>query len=62
MDLSYNYDVWLERILNSLGLKYNVFGVGGFDSDIIELIKPHGSISFIPKNHMDRYDINYKFE
>lgn len=57
--VSYNYDVWLERILNSLGLRYSVFGFGGLDSEIIEIIKPHGSISFVPKNHVDRYDINY---
>ena len=57
--VSYNYDIWLERILDKLGLKYRVFG---FDNDMnkkIEIIKPHGSISFVPKNHTDRYEINY---
>lgn len=59
--VSYNYDVWLERILKSLGLKYSVYGFDN-DDDIIEIIKPHGSISFVPKNHVDRYDINYNID
>ncbi len=60
--VSYNYDVWLERILNCLGLKYGVYGFNNSGDEVIELIKPHGSISFVPKNHMDRYDINYNID
>ncbi len=60
--VSYNYDVWLERILNSIGLKYNVYGFSNNEDNVIELIKPHGSISFVPKNHIDRYDINYNID
>lgn len=60
--VSYNYDVWLERILNSLGLKFGVYGFEDNDDDVIEIIKPHGSISFVPKNHIDRYEINYNMD
>lgn len=60
--VSYNYDVWLERILNSLNLKYDVFGFNNNEDSVIEIIKPHGSISFVPKNHIDRYDINYNID
>ena len=59
--VSYNYDVWLERILKCLGLKYSVYGFDNNDA-IIEIIKPHGSISFVPKNHIDRYEINYNVD
>ncbi len=59
--VSYNYDVWLERILSCLGLKYNVFGFTDNESKI-EVIKPHGSISFVPKNYIERYDINYNID
>ncbi len=60
--VSYNYDVWLERILRCLGLNYSVYGFDDKDDDVIEIIKPHGSISFVPKNHIDRYDINYNVD
>lgn len=60
--VSYNYDVWLERILNCLGFDYGVFGFDDNDDKVIEIIKPHGSISFVPKNHIDRYDINYNID
>lgn len=60
--VSYNYDVWLERILEVLGLKYGVYGFTNNDDTVIEIIKPHGSISFVPKNHNDMYDINYNID
>lgn len=60
--VSYNYDIWLERILDCLGLEYNVYGFENNKDNVIEIIKPHGSISFVPKNHMDRYDINYNID
>ncbi len=60
--VSYNYDVWLERILKCLGLNYSVYGFDDKDDDVIEIIKPHGSISFVPKNHIDRYEINYNVD
>ena len=48
--ISYNYDIFLERILK---LKKLLFKVAGFDeiseNDKIIIYKPHGSISFISK-------------
>lgn len=61
--VSYNYDVWLERILSCLGLNYSVYGFDNSDDDnVIEIIKPHGSISFVQKNYTDRYEINYNMD
>lgn len=60
--VSYNYDIWLERILDCLGMKYNVYGFDDDADNVIEIIKPHGSISFVPKNYIDRYDINYNID
>lgn len=43
--ITYNYDIFLERILHIMGLPFQMVG---FDSDRkkIRIIKPHGSISF----------------
>jgi len=43
--ITYNYDIFLERLLK---LKYIPFSVGGFEENTqkIILLKPHGSISF----------------
>lgn len=60
--VTYNYDVWLERILNCLGFRYCVYGFEDGEDEVIEIIKPHGSISFVPKNHIDRYEINYNID
>ncbi len=46
--VTYNYDVWLERILHSLDINFNVKGFSRKKTNI-EIIKPHGSISFMPK-------------
>lgn len=60
--VSYNYDIWLERILNCLNLKYTIYGFQENNNALIEIIKSHGSISFVPRNHIDRYDINYNID
>ncbi|MBB3109097.1 hypothetical protein FHS18_001149 [Paenibacillus phyllosphaerae] len=53
--VTYNYDVWLERILTLIGVKYRVLGVQRSSSNVkFNLIKPHGSISFVHKNKLDR--------
>lgn len=43
--INYNYDIWLERLLN---IHHLPFDVGGFEDNNlkIKVIKPHGSISF----------------
>lgn len=43
--ISYNYDIWLERLLKVNNLE---FSINPFDKEVkqIEIFKPHGSISF----------------
>ena len=55
--------IWLERILKALEVP---FFISGFDADMdgaVEIIKPHGSISFVPKDSIDStYSINYNLD
>ncbi|MCC8025808.1 MAG: hypothetical protein LIP16_10995 [Clostridium sp.] len=61
--VTYNYDVWLERILKQLSLPYTVSGFEENSSVEIEVIKPHGSISFVPRNDgCNVYSINYQLD
>ena len=59
--ITYNYDIWLERIFDALGITYSVVG---FDAELkVNIIKPHGSISFIPKSGKNiLYRINYTID
>ncbi len=43
--ITYNYDVFLERILRLAGIGYSVYAFENSDADVI-VFKPHGSISF----------------
>jgi hypothetical protein len=53
--ISYNYDVWLERILHRLDVPFTIGAIepGSWDSKIT-ILKPHGSISFAHKTTLDR--------
>jgi hypothetical protein len=60
--VTYNYDIWLERLLIKNSIPFNVNAVGPqLPYCKINIIKPHGSISFSHKFSMDRdsYDIRY---
>lgn len=61
--VTYNYDIWLERILSALKIP---FYIGSFEPDkqnAVEIIKPHGSISFVPKEPVNTsYSINYNLD
>lgn len=60
--VTYNYDIWLERILDVLGVEYNICGCETKNTKI-NIIKPHGSISFIPKSGKNKmYEINYQID
>jgi len=60
--ITYNYDVWLERILQQLHLEYDVVGFEASEANI-QIIKPHGSISFVPKDTpSNSYSINYQLD
>lgn len=50
--ITYNYDIWIERILKKLKLEYTVF-LGNVGDKKIEIFKPHGSISFIHETVLD---------
>lgn len=61
--VTYNYDIWLERILRILNIDFCISGFGNPDESDIEIVKPHGSISFVPKNFSDTsYSINYSLD
>lgn len=61
--VTYNYDIWLERILKALDMPFLVSGFEPDRCEKIEIIKPHGSISFIPKgSYTEIYAINYKLD
>lgn len=60
--VTYNYDIWLERIFDSLGLEYNIIGFTNESNRNIDIIKPHGSISFVPLNYTERFEINYNLD
>lgn len=60
--VTYNYDIWLERILDILEIEYTV---NGFEdkSCSVKITKPHGSISFVPKSGKNTlYKINYNID
>ncbi|HEX2945698.1 MAG TPA: hypothetical protein VHT96_07060 [Clostridia bacterium] len=59
--VTYNYDIWLERILNILGIEYEICGLESKPEVKVNIIKPHGSINFIPKTDSgDKFKINYR--
>ncbi len=61
--VTYNYDIFLELLLNQLGLKFTIAGVSDEDEEDvkIKIIKPHGSISFQSETTLpnETFNINY---
>lgn len=50
--VTYNYDVWIERIFKKSELEYSIYG---FEEERkIVLFKPHGSISFQHQSKIDK--------
>lgn len=61
--VTYNYDIWLERILKLLRIEFCISRFENPDENDVEIVKPHGSISFVPKNYTDTsYSINYSLD
>lgn len=61
--VTYNYDIWLERVLDAMAINYYISGIERKRKNAIQIIKPHGSISFDQKetnNIMLNQDISYK--
>lgn len=60
--VTYNYDVWMERIFDKMGIKYSIYGLSGqeeAESSII-IFKPHGSISFL--HNLTREPSEYRID
>lgn len=61
--VTYNYDIWLERILKDFKIPFNVGQVGDKSQDTkITILKPHGSISFIHKEKLDLDSYSIKLD
>ena len=59
--ITYNYDIFLERILTQNNIEFNIEGIEDKQAKI-KIFKPHGSISFCHNNMSDKagYVIRYK--
>lgn len=62
--ITYNYDIWLERILLYMNIPFNIVGITKNERALVNIIKPHGSISFQSKRLLDNsaFKINYNRE
>lgn len=61
--VTYNYDIWLERILQKFDIPFNVGMIGENDPQVkINILKPHGSISFTHKQKMDKDSYSIKLD
>lgn len=58
--VTYNYDVWLERVLKKLNVEFDIAGFENRSSKF-KIYKPHGSISFVHnvKKVVDDFKIDY---
>lgn len=52
--ITYNYDVFLERLLKLADIPFSIYGFDDSKADVI-LFKPHGSISFSFKIKIQEY-------
>lgn len=59
--ISYNYDIWIERILELIGIPFSIPMLSHNDQAKFHLFKPHGSISYLHKKSLpkDSFSINY---
>ncbi len=61
--VTYNYDIWLERVLQKFDIPFNVGMIGDNDPDAkINILKPHGSISFTHKQKTDKDSYTIKLD
>lgn len=61
--VTYNYDIWLERLLQRFGVPFSIGVIGQEVPDSkITILKPHGSISFTHKQKIDISAFNIKQE
>ena len=61
--VTYNYDIWLERVMLKFNIPFNVGLVGDHVKGAkITIFKPHGSISFAHKTVMDKDSYSIKLD
>lgn len=60
--VTYNYDIWLERILNSLNISFDLPLLTENRRSKFKIFKPHGSISYHHKVTLpqESFEINYR--
>lgn len=54
--VTYNYDIFLERLLNISQVSYQIYGFGA-DNGYVTIYKPHGSISFDTSLSLRKYNV-----
>jgi hypothetical protein len=63
--ITFNYDIWLERVLNQNNIKFKIAGFENGNEGKITIYKPHGSISFSQKGIQTdpaAFNINYDID
>lgn len=60
--VSYNYDIWLERLLLLHKIGFNVCKFEKKYSKKFQIIKPHGSISFTYRSKLDQISFNIPYK
>lgn len=58
--ITYNYDIFLERILGVLGIEYQMIGFKDNEAKF-KILKPHGSISFRTNNLGNKQAFGIKY-
>lgn len=59
--ISYNYDVWLERVFEKIGIDFSIPLLAQRGGTKFHIYKPHGSISYVHQKSLprDSFSINY---
>ncbi|MEO9827725.1 MAG: hypothetical protein ABJF50_25310 [Paracoccaceae bacterium] len=59
--ITFNYDLWMERVLEALNIAYKTTVVENGGGGKFSITKPHGSISFVHSTSRDvsEFNINY---
>ncbi|HFK8542815.1 TPA: hypothetical protein ACG0QJ_001726 [Proteus mirabilis] len=59
--ISYNYDIYLERLLHLLNINFDIPGISDGNSKF-KIYKPHGSISFLYDGYLSKDNYNIQQE
>lgn len=60
--VTYNYDIWLERLLKKVDVDFEMVNLEPSKECKVKIIKPHGSISFLHKTILEysSFQFNYR--